>query len=332
MAQKESPLILIIRHFNAPDDAVLAADIQHWRAQQPDHERYYQEVHQLWMAAADAGALAQVDVHASVARLAAKIGLDEGELFTVERLRPRNHLLQWAVGLAAAVVVSVLVYRQYRPAAIHSITRVTHAFKDSVLLSDGSMVYLDTNTAVTYPEQFAAGNRTISFASGNAFFKIAPDDARPFTIDMGHTAVRVLGTSFNIRKAPEQIHVDVKSGRIMFLANDQPKAILNAGAAASYNLQNDSITTFLHQQQNSDAWLTGELRFSDAPLSEVFRTLETYYHVTIDLDTNLSTLGKLNANFNNNKLEEVITLLEQTYPIRIVQKGDRLIIKSKHAL
>lgn len=328
MAQKDTQLLSIVKHFNTPEDVALSQNIKSWREEHIDNERYYQEIYRLWTASSEASALEHIDVNAAVARFAEKIGANAGPAKIV-RLNPGRNLLQWAAGFAALLLVAFFAYRQYRTEPAKSITKATLSLRDSVTLSDGSKVYLDVYSSITYPEKFEKENRTISFEKGNAFFKITGDNNRPFTIEMDSTAVKVLGTSFNISKNKKVINVDVKTGKVMFLTNGDPQAILTAGNAASYDLEKDVITTFSNQNQNSDAWLTGELRFVDEPLAKVFDKLEEHYHVTIDLDSNLSHLGKLNATFQNNDLDEVITVLQRTYPITIVKKGSKLTIKSK---
>jgi ferric-dicitrate binding protein FerR (iron transport regulator) len=238
-------------------------------------------------------------------------------------------MLRWAAGIAAFFVMAFVIYSLYHKEAVKQITRSTLSSKDSLLLADGSKIYLDAYSSITYPAQFDPRSRTVSFLKGTAFFKIADDQARPFTVVMGHAAVRILGTSFNISKAEKQINVDVKTGRIMFLVNEKARAVLSAGTAGCYDLSADSIRTFSNQHQNNDAWLTGELHFVDEPLSKVFEKLEACYHVQIDLDTNLAKLGKFNATFTNSNLDEVITLLERTYPIVIIKKGNKLMIRNK---
>lgn len=336
MALEDQALLLIVRHLNTPEDEHLSTAVENWRAQAPGNETYYREVCKLWQASSAASVLRDIDVATAVARLEEKMPpLPEaapGLYVAYEAGVVRSRRKRWVWSAAAAVAALLAVtggYRLTRKETVKMLTRTTHQLRDSLQLSDGSTVYLDVNTTLAYPEKFVADNRNIVLENGDAFFKIAQDSMRPFTVTMDRTAVKVLGTSFNIHKDTTHISVDVKTGRVMFLSDNQPMAVLNAGTIARYNLQTDSIITYSNQNQNSDAWLTGELRFVDEPLKKVFGKLEDHYHVQIDLDTNLSNLGKLNATFNNNSLEEVIKLLEQTYPIRIEQQGDRLIVKNK---
>jgi transmembrane sensor len=83
-----------------------------------------------------------------------------------------------------------------------------------VLLADGSTVYLNRDSRLTYPESFRGESRRVSL-SGEAYFDIAPDTKHPFIIDAGKASVKVLGTSFNVitENAESEVEVYVASGQ-----------------------------------------------------------------------------------------------------------------------
>ncbi|MFD0792113.1 FecR family protein [Mucilaginibacter litoreus] len=329
MSSTEHQLLLIIQHLNTPDDTRLQENVTKWRTQSAENEKYFQEIQTLWLASAEARVLKHIDVNAAVERLSSKLEDHNKYKHEASSLTTGVRIIKWIAGIAAMFMLVFFIYRQYPVNSAKYITKITTGKKDSVLLADGSKIFLDTASSVSYPEQFNGNKRTIAFKHGNAFFKIAHDSIRPFTVSMDQTAVQVLGTSFNIRKTTAAINVDVKTGRVMFLANEESKAVLVAGVAANYDIKSNQLTTYSNQNSNSDSWLTGELHFIDEPLANVFSKLESHYRVKITSDTNLSKLGKFNANFINNNLDEVITVLEQTYPINITRHSNRLIIRNK---
>lgn len=330
MASNNNHLLIIIRHLNTPEDVALAQEVNTWRSASADNERYYNEIYQIWEASPDAHYLELIDVETSVEKFSSKINsVDERESEAIP-LRSGTSLWKWTAGVAALLAIALFSYLSYnRLTTVNYITKTTANFKDSVLLADGSTVFLDTNSTFRYPESFKGNSRPVSFISGNAFFKIAKDHTKPFIIQMGKLSVKVVGTSFNINKTTGFMQIDVKTGRVIFMVNDQQRLSLTAGQAAKYDLKADRYTSFSSANQNSDSWLTGELTFSDEPLAEVFKKLESHYHVQIALDSNLSHLGKLNAQFKNSSLNEVVTLLEQTYPLKIKRSGNTLIIRKK---
>ncbi|MGY4536979.1 transmembrane sensor [Mucilaginibacter sp. UYNi724] len=329
MQLKDSDLLRITRHLNEPADEQLGHEIDVWRSESPDNDKAYNELLKVWNLTPGTRVLEQIDVAAAVSRLALELTNHE-EYEPEPTITPirRSALWGWAAGVAAALLVSFAAYLLYSSYnTVNYLTKTTQGAKDSVLLADGSKVYMDVYTTVKYPEEFKGNTRQISFVSGNAFFKIAKNPAKPFLIQMDSVTVKVLGTSFNIHDTKEMVNIDVKTGRVMFFVNDVEKTVLVAGKGAEFNKHNGSLQLFDSVNQNSDSWLTGELIFVDEPLAKVFKKLADQYKVEIDLDTNLSGLGKLNAKFDNSKLEEITGVLVQTYPIVINRLPGKLVIR-----
>lgn len=113
----------------------------------------------------------------------------------------------------------------------------------------------------------------------------------------------------------------------MFSANSKSDpAILIAGEALSYDLERNQLSK--ENGLNSTGWLTKELHFVDMPLDEVCRQLSDYYQVKVVLLARTNAAKKLNANFSNTSIEDVLKVLKQTYPIQIQKKDSIIYIKN----
>lgn len=328
MQVKNSDLLKIIRHLNDPNDEQLVREIDAWRSILPANEKAYHELLKLWELAPGTRVLDQIDVEAAINKLTYELSTNHSRDAEPE-ITParRSPLWNWAAGIAASILISVVGYLSYNSyTAVNYLTKTTQAATDSVLLADGSKVYMDAYSTVRYPEKFKGDTRQIAFLSGNAFFKIAKNPAKPFLIQMDDVTIKVLGTSFNIHNTKNLVNIDVKTGRVMFLVKQVQKTVLLAGKGATFNKLNGKLKLFDSVNQNSDSWLTGELVFVDESLAKVFKKLSDHYKIKIDLDTNLTGLGRFNAQFKNSRLDEVTTILEQTYPISITSLSDKLIV------
>jgi ferric-dicitrate binding protein FerR (iron transport regulator) len=146
-------------------------------------------------------------------------------------------------------------------------------------------------------------------------------------VQLDGSSVTVLGTSFNIESTAEQIYVSVKTGTVRFAAgNDQ--SILQAGRGAIYHKTTHTLQAVDATNRNADAWITRELHFTDASLQEVLTSLEHYYTVRISLQDSIANFRKFNASFRNNTLDEVLDVLEATYPIAVEHRDARVIIRN----
>lgn len=81
--------------------------------------------------------------------------------------------------------------------------RIPRGGEYSILLSDGTKVFLNAESEMNYPVVFAGGERKVVL-KGEAFFEVAEDKARPFVVSTGDFDVRVTGTQFNVRVYPDE--------------------------------------------------------------------------------------------------------------------------------
>jgi len=313
-------LDLIVQYLNHPQDEEIRAAIDSYRAKSAEHEQYFHEVARIW------------DL-SSKSALIDGLNTKEAEINFKKELIKRSHKpsngFVWFRNVAATFILLGIGYWLYnlssKPAYLTIKTAVNQ--KDSVLLIDGSKVILAENSLVRYPVKFATSSREIYLDHGKAFFKIAKDPKHPFSVLIGESKVKVLGTSFNIDYSPNRIDLDVKTGRVLFSPyRDGTSSILIAGQALSYNISNKQFTTRV--SQNADSWLTNELIFVDTPLEEVCRQLSSYYQRNIVLETNQPLVKKFNATFRDNSLTEVLAVLKETYGFKIINHKDTITLKT----
>ncbi|PWV49593.1 FecR family protein [Chitinophaga sp. S165] len=91
--------------------------------------------------------------------------------------------------------------------------------KARLVLPDGTLVYLNSATQISYPEKFSSGPRIVRI-SGEAYFKVVKDEAHPFIIEMPQTKITVIGTAFNVKAYPADpaTTVVVEEGKVRFTA------------------------------------------------------------------------------------------------------------------
>jgi len=319
MLNQPEYLDLIVRYLNHPQDENNLAAINSYRSKSVEHEKYFHEVVRIWNLSSKSALLDGVDIR-------------QAEASFKRKLKKRSSTLSgllWFRNIAATLILLGIGYWLYnlnsKPAYLTIKTGTGQ--QDSVLLIDGSKVILAQNSMVRYPVKFAASSREIYLDHGKAFFKIAKDPKHPFSVLMGESKVKVLGTSFNIDYSPNRIDLDVKTGRVLFSPyKNGTSSILLAGQALSYNITNKQFSTRI--SQNADSWLTNELVFVDTPLEEVCKQLSSYYQKNILLETNQPLVKKFNATFRDNTLTEVLAVLKETYGVKITTKGDTITLKT----
>jgi ferric-dicitrate binding protein FerR (iron transport regulator) len=237
----------------------------------------------------------------------------------------------WIRRVAAILVLGFAAYFIYQQVTKEVyLTKTTTDHIDSLLLADGSKIYLAANTSFSYPQKMNGKTRQVNLINGEAFFKVAKDSLRPFTVVLNNAKVTVLGTSFNIHNTPRSVDLTVNSGKVAFEAvSGNDKAILTAGMGLNYNVSTNNIIRFSSVNHNDNYWLNKELIFVNASLQQVFASLENCYGVTIKVRNSIKFKHKFNAEFKNTSIQEVLEVLKATYPIELSLKDREIIVKHK---
>ncbi|SDZ31433.1 MULTISPECIES: FecR family protein [Rhodonellum] len=168
-------------------------------------------------------------------------------------------------------------------AGIKSVERVNPAGqKTKILLPDGSTVYLNSGSKISYSEDFLT-NRRIEL-EGEAFFKVVKDESHPFSVLASGITTTALGTSFNVNtfsKAAE-VTVTLLTGKVKLNRKDRDNfLILNPGEESVSSLDQTIFTKTEVDVRSRILWVDGVLQFDQTALTEMVDELERWYGVAI---------------------------------------------------
>lgn len=242
-----------------------------------------------------------------------------------------------AVGIAVIVTASWLWQRgpgeDNRLAGTDNKARITEqpVTKKFIRLPDGSTVLLNEGSKVEYPETFE-GTREVTL-TGEAYFDIKPDAARPFIVHSGKISTTVLGTAFNIKAWPEQKQVTVTVTRGKVKVSDDKKT-LGLITPNQQIVVNTETHLYKQAQVNADkviAWKQQYLVLDNISIEEAAILIGDKYHVNIILASQALKDCKISATFlDNETLEQVLTVvsgvINATYS---VQPNDQVIMNGK---
>lgn len=181
-------------------------------------------------------------------------------------------------------------------------------------LPDGTQVWLSAHSSIRYlPESFSTGGRELRL-EGEAFFDVARNAGKAFTVHHGVIETHVLGTCFNVEAYPEEasIRVALVSGRVAVApsgnpANAAPLKELKAGQVLSYHKASGRFKVKPLLTKDEQTWKQGNLVFDDIPLKDALLRLERKYGLTINY-TNTIDVNKLRvtAVFRTGSAQEVL--------------------------
>jgi ferric-dicitrate binding protein FerR (iron transport regulator) len=211
--------------------------------------------------------------------------------------------------------------------AIKTLTlTTTRGQRTSVTLADGTQVRLNANSTLSYPERFMGDTREVRL-EGEGYFDVTSDVAHPFIVHSGHTATRVLGTSFNVRAIPASVTVTLVEGKVNIAAGGathtlQPnqQAVVHAGSA--------EIATHAVDVSKYISWTNNTLIFDRITVGEALAQMENWYNVDIDADPAVASC-LITARYENESLENILNSLHFMLHIDFAIEGHRVQIRGK---
>ncbi len=306
-----------------------------WLLAHPEQQSVVDKLRRFWLTP-DAGLTNEpVDVATAYQRLQRRIESEPHQLDEIP-VRPLWSVRRWA-GRAAAASVAVLIgfwgWQQIRPApdALPVIQQTNpKGTRSQIHLADGSTVWLNADSHLSYPKTFTGALREVSL-EGEAFFTVAHNPKQPFVVRLKTGSVRVLGTSFNIRAyaGDSTVETSVVTGRVAFIPKPittvpQPQSGRKAIASqpdtlfllpnvrAIQSLSRQSIATQPTVATNQIAWTESKLVFRNTPMGEVAKTLERWYGTPVTLEDESLRQCPLTGTFQNQSLREVMNLIAMT--------------------
>ncbi len=245
-----------------------------------------------------------------------RIALEESRK-SVLRYRLYSNLLKVAAVLIIGLIISTsyFYFKPQKQAEIATIETVKTPYgaRTSFKLPDGSEVWLNSGSAISFPHQYGA-ERSVEL-TGEAYFHVVKD-GKPFIVKTSYGQVEVKGTSFDVRAYENENFVTtLVEGSVKVSDRTNQIAILEAGQQSIITSENKFTT----QVVNTDlitSWREGKLIFVKEPFANVARELERWYNVKIELNGDrLKRLG-YTGTIEMESFSEVLELINTTTPIR----------------
>ncbi len=257
-------------------------------------------------------------------------------------------LVTTAVVLAAGILLLAYTNTWQLKSNVSSEPRVYQTAKSiqqDIKLEDGSAIVLAAESTMSV--LFSSEKRIIVLDKGQAFFDIAKSPDQPLVVLAGRGSIRVIGTSFSVKRDLERVKVTVLSGQVevtKFGSNATVAGAETGGAAISANqsmqgiilLREGEAFTYgegmqLSTVQPADielatSWKQGQLKYINEPLKYVIAEVNRYYNRQIVIrDQNLENLGFTGTVFSD-RIDEWLNHLPKIFPITVEDIGERKII------
>lgn len=230
------------------------AELRRYLAEDKKHLAYFAEIRDLWLYNT---ALWQpiISTRSALEKLKKRI---RKYTSLVKIRRTVYYASQIAAVIAITFIFHTVKESNAYSATTHTVLTSTH--KSEVTLPDGTIVWLNNNTKLIYPEAFSSTERSV-YLEGEAYFKVTKNKARPFVVKSQGQVIKVLGTSFNVRNRPNEdlAETTLISGAVSLrFNNDSVPVRLNPNEQITYSKSNQSIRKDTVVAHEYIAWATGK--------------------------------------------------------------------------
>ena len=235
------------------------------------------------------------------------------------KVKIRRLYRNWWKYAAAIVIVCLLAANFYQASknkpsveTAENIIEVPTGQRVSITLADGTKVWLNSRSILSYPSKFDNKNRMVRL-DGEGYFEVVSDEAHPFIVNTEILDVKALGTKFNVQAYPgDDIAVSLLEGQLHVQAGSQ-SALMEADELVTWT-KDTGLKHYKNKNlQHVVQWTTGELMFVDVRLADIAKALERNFGVTIIIDKPELADERFSCRTHQNPtLEQVLNLFKGT--------------------
>lgn len=200
-----------------------------------------------------------------------------------------------------------------------------------VKLPDGTQVFLNAASSLSYPSSFANEKQRLVYLKGEGYFEVTKNPDKPFIVQTDRQRIRVLGTKFLVSNYREEsISKTTLLEGSVYLQGEAEHVILKPNEQA---VLNNGKNLAVHQVNAEDeiAWIKGEFVFNNVPLEEILFKLSLWYDVDVKYSSDLLKKERFEGVVNRfDDIDKVLSLLElANKEVRFELKGRTItVIKS----
>ena len=330
--EKEFYINLIYKSFSGDLSAEEQNQLENWLSESDANQKEADALKKTWQLSANFSKNLEVNLDAEFAQLQNRI--DDEEKGNVKeaivKTMPTTQKKSWWKPLSVAAAVLLLagaffMFNQNSATVEMLAMETLEGEMKEVALADGSKVWLNENSKLTYPNAMNGDERRVTLA-GEAFFDITKNPSKPFIIDTRDAEVKVLGTSFEVRAMDDEIRTEVvvKTGRVSLGKKNDLKPIeLTANQKGIYNRETGKKLNFDVKNLNSISWQNNMLVFDDLPLEKVLVDVENHFGIKVILENQDLLKCKFESLFPDAKEKEVLKGISSVFKMKLIDSGER---------
>jgi transmembrane sensor len=204
--------------------------------------------------------------------------------------------------------------------------------RDSVRLADGTRVLLAPESRLIVADGYGnTGNKVREVQlTGEAYFDVQHDEARPFVVHAGGADIRDLGTTFTVRATGDRgVRVAVTSGSVSLApsqASPNEAIVLRPGDAGTLGVDGRTLVERGGTAEPDTAWTSGRLVFREAPVSSVRAELRRWYGIDLVVDSAFAA-RHLSMSFDGESADRVLEVIALSLGAEVQRQGNTAVVR-----
>lgn len=283
----------------------------------PNFRKEVDDMRFVWKMSAELKLHKQVRVDSNWQQLSRRIAFDDYRKNAWHFMRSAAAVLLIPVLIATFTLLHKLNEWENQPIEQQK-TATAYGLVSKIVLSDGSEVWLNSGSQLSYPQRFSGDKRTVHL-EGEAYFKVTSDKAHRFdVVTSDGLTVSAYGTEFNVNAYDDEkrIEATLAKGNIEVTQVKQSvTATPQVGQQVVFDKSSNQMKITDANLSVKTAWKDGKMVFRRASMDEIVRRLSRHFNVEIKLEGKELHAYEYSATFTTETLSEILQLLEKTAPI-----------------
>ena len=296
-------------------------ELKTWIAASAENQQYFIRQREIWFSAVSREAASVYDKDKAFENFRNRVESQKEIQSTSRRGFSLSALWRYAAVVAIIIAVGCISYWQGEVNVKDTFADISVeaplGSKTKLYLPDGTLVWLNAGSRMTYSQGFGVDNRKVEL-EGEGDFEVKRNEKIPFFVKTKDLQLQVLGTKFNFRDYPEdhEVVVSLLEGKVGLnnLLREEKEAVLSPDERAVLNKANGLLTVESVTASNASQWTDGYLFFDEELLPDIAKELERSYNVKIHIANDSLKTFRFYGNFvrREQNIQEVLEALAST--------------------
>ncbi len=326
ITDQDDILQLIVRILEGTASFQEASLLKEWIDSSEENKRFFEQVRNIWEASEKNPQIDKISTKDAFKKVQSRI----------MKVPSKKILWHYWQKIAAVIVlplaVSLLLVvclnsqkKRTTDDMVYNEIFIAYGTRSSLLLSDSTVVFLNSGSSLKYPIKFDEKSRQV-FLRGEAYFEVKSDASRPFIVNTPSLTIKATGTKFNVEEYGYEpvSEVTLVNGKVSVSksGNEAGSQLISELEPEQHLVYNHETGTKAVSQADTYryiSWKDGRLMFRNDPLPDVLNKLSMIFNVDIELQGEELKNYRYRATFQEESLEEILKLLELSAPINYTE-------------